>query len=168
MVHSSSSLTCKLATHQRHGRSCSSGRQTIQIEPGLSNIGPGPVADGSQHPHRRSHVWQLSGIEPHRVYQHLWPIWSRARSSATASAMVARAVFESEARAPKAADQPYRFVVFGDCGADTPEERAIAYRTFLAKPDFVMITGDIVYGSGLVSEYRTKYWPIYNSEEARA
>ncbi len=29
-----------------------------------------------------------------------------------------------------------------------------------------MITGDIVYGRGLVSEYRTKYWPIYNAEEA--
>ena len=75
-------------------------------------------------------------------------------------------VFESEARAPKAADQPHRFVVFGDCGADTPEERAIAYRTFLAKPDFVMITGDIVYGKGSISEYRTKYWPIFNSDQA--
>ena len=29
-----------------------------------------------------------------------------------------------------------------------------------------MITGDIVYGKGLISEYRTKYWPIYNSDEA--
>ena len=34
-----------------------------------------------------------------------------------------KGVFEAEARAPKAADQPHRFVVFGDCGADTPEER---------------------------------------------
>ncbi len=79
-----------------------------------------------------------------------------------------KAVFESDGRAPKAADQPHRFVVFGDCGADTPEERAIAYRAFVSKPDFVMITGDIVYGKGLVSEYRSKYWPILNCDEASA
>jgi hypothetical protein len=29
-----------------------------------------------------------------------------------------------------------------------------------------MITGDIVYGKGLVSEYRDKFWPIYNADEA--
>ncbi len=75
-------------------------------------------------------------------------------------------VFESVARAPKAADQPHRFVVFGDCGAGTPEEASIAYRTFLSKPDFVMITGDIVYDKGLASEYRENYWPIYNADNA--
>ena len=67
---------------------------------------------------------------------------------------------------PKAADQPYRFVTFGDCGADTPEQRQIALRTFNLKPDFVMITGDIVYSKGLISEYRTKFWPIYNADLA--
>ena len=33
-------------------------------------------------------------------------------------------------------------------------KQAIAYRAFLSKPDFVMITGDIVYEKGLLSEYR--------------
>jgi hypothetical protein len=103
-------------------------------------------------PHR---VYQLAltGLEPGQVFSY------RVSKDGTG-------VFESEGRAPKAADQPHRFVVFGDCGAGTPEERAIAYRASLSKPDFVMITGDIVYGKGLISEYRTKYWPIYNSEEA--
>ena len=32
----------------------------------------------------------------------------------------------------------------------------MAYRMVQAKPDFVMITGDIVYGRGRVSEYREK------------
>jgi acid phosphatase type 7 len=105
-------------------------------------------------------------IEPHRVYHTTLSALEPGQVFAYRVSCDGKAVFESEARAPKAADQAYRFVVFGDCGADTPEERAIAFRTFRAKPDFVMITGDIVYGRGLVSEYRTKYWPIYNAEEA--
>ena len=67
---------------------------------------------------------------------------------------------------PKGSGQPYRFVVFGDCGAGTAEQKAIAYQTYLAQPDFVMITGDIVYSRGQISEYRAKFWPFYNAEEA--
>ncbi len=29
-----------------------------------------------------------------------------------------------------------------------------------------MITGDIVYGKGLISEYRNNFWPIYNADAA--
>ncbi len=103
-------------------------------------------------PHRIHHV-ALTGLEPGQLFGY------RLSNDG-------KPVFEAEARAPKAADQPQRFVVFGDCGADTPEERAIAFRAFLSKPDFVMITGDIVYGKGLISEYRTKFWPILNADEA--
>ena len=63
-------------------------------------------------------------------------------------------VFEASARARKSAGQPFRFVLFGDCGQGTPSENAVAYQAYLAKPDFVFIPGDIVYGSGRISEYR--------------
>ncbi len=76
------------------------------------------------------------------------------------------AVFEAAGRSPKGADQPYRFVVFGDCGAGTPDEAQVAFQAFGAKPDFVFIPGDIVYSRGRVSEYREKFWPVYNAEEA--
>lgn len=108
----------------------------------------------------------VDGIEAHRVYH---VALGRLEPGQVFTYRVSNnggVVFESEARAPKEAGQPHRFVVFGDCGADTADERAIAYRTFLSKPDFVMITGDIVYGKGLISEYSTKYWPIYNSDQA--
>ncbi|HEX3877631.1 MAG TPA: metallophosphoesterase [Bryobacteraceae bacterium] len=75
-------------------------------------------------------------------------------------------VFTSSGRARKSAGQPYRVVVFGDCAQGTPESRAVAYQTSLAKPDFVLIPGDIVYGSGRISEYREKFFPVYNSETA--
>jgi hypothetical protein len=46
------------------------------------------------------------------------------------------------------------------------EEKAIANRAYLSRPDFIMITGDIVYGDGRISECREKYWPIMNANEA--
>jgi hypothetical protein len=108
----------------------------------------------------------VAGIEPHRIYHAALTALEPGQIFGYRVSNDGKAVFQAEARAPKAADQPHRFVVFGDCGADTTEERAIAFRTFLSKPDFVMITGDIVYGKGLISEYRTKFWPIFNADEA--
>ncbi len=74
------------------------------------------------------------------------------------------AVFLASGRARKSAVQPYRLAVFGDCAQGTPASRAIAYQASLAKPDFVLIPGDIVYSSGRISEYREKFYPVYNAE----
>ena len=74
-------------------------------------------------------------------------------------------VFDASGHARKSQRQPFRFVVFGDCAQGTPSQNAIAYRAYLAKPDFLFITGDIVYDAGRISEYRTKFFPVYNSDE---
>ena len=74
-------------------------------------------------------------------------------------------VFDAAAHARKSARQPFRFALFGDCGQGTPSENAIAYQTYLAKPDFLFIPGDIVYGNGRISEYRSKFFPNYSTEE---
>ena len=75
-------------------------------------------------------------------------------------------VFTAEGRAPKAAGQSYRFALFGDCGAGTAEERAVAYQAYQARPDFLLIAGDIVYTRGRMSEYREKFWPVYDADVA--
>jgi 3',5'-cyclic AMP phosphodiesterase CpdA len=75
-------------------------------------------------------------------------------------------VFGSDATAPKAGQTPFRFVVFGDCGANTKEQKAVAYQAYRERPDFVMITGDIVYNRGRISEYRENFWPVYNANDA--
>jgi acid phosphatase type 7 len=75
-------------------------------------------------------------------------------------------VFESKATARKAPDQPYSFVAFGDCAAGTPGQRAVAYQAYLKHPDFLFIAGDIVYTRGRISEYRQKFYPVYNSDVA--
>ena len=107
-------------------------------------------------------------IEPHLVY--------RARMTGLIPGLEFRyrvlksgkPVFESTARARKSAAQPHRFVLFGDCGQGTPAENAVAYQASLVQPAVIFIPGDIVYGSGRISEYRTRFFPSYNADEAAA
>ncbi len=108
----------------------------------------------------------VAGVEPHRVYH---ATLSGLAPGGTFEYQVNRGgtpVFSAAARARKGADQPYRFVAFGDCAAGTSAEKAVAYQTYLAKPDFLLIPGDIVYARGRISEYREKFWPVYNADDA--
>ncbi|HLK65751.1 MAG TPA: metallophosphoesterase [Bryobacteraceae bacterium] len=98
---------------------------------------------------------RLTGLEPGQEFQY------RVLKSG-------KQMFDASGRARKATGQPYRFALFGDCGQGTPAENAIAYQAYLAKPDFVFIPGDIVYGSGRISEYRTRFFPSYNEDEPSA
>jgi predicted phosphodiesterase len=75
-------------------------------------------------------------------------------------------VFAAKGKARSSADQPYRFVVTGDTGADTEQERRIVHQIHLAQPDFFAVAGDIVYSTGRMAEYRQKYFPIYNAAVA--
>ena len=77
----------------------------------------------------------------------------------------AKVVFQAEGLARKSAQQPQRFVVFGDCGQNNAPQKKVAYQTYLQKPDFVFITGDIVYSNGRISEYQKNYFPIYNADK---
>jgi acid phosphatase type 7 len=108
----------------------------------------------------------IEGVPPHRVY------------SVTLSKLVAGetfdyrllknglTVFTGQAVAKNSGKQPYRFVLFGDCGANTASQKKVAYQAYLAKPNFIFIPGDIVYGGGRISEYRTNFFSIYESPEA--
>lgn len=75
-------------------------------------------------------------------------------------------VFQASARARKSRTQPQRFVVTGDVGVNEPGQKAIANGMFRQKPDFVAIAGDIVYGLGRMSEYRSNFFPVYNADHA--
>jgi hypothetical protein len=73
---------------------------------------------------------------------------------------VSEATFTSRTKKPQT-----RFAVFGDCGAGTPQQAGISYQVFQQKPDFVLVTGDNVYVSGLESEYQKNFFPYYLSAE---
>ena len=75
-------------------------------------------------------------------------------------------VFSSEAKSLKSPEQSYRIAISGDIGAGNNTARKMAYEIHKIKPDMVTIAGDIVYNRGLVSEYTTRYWPVYNKDDA--
>lgn len=96
----------------------------------------------------------LGGLAPGKLFQY------RLRRNGTI-------VFSARGRARKVKGQPYRVVLFGDCGTGTAGQRQIAYRAYQESPDLVAITGDIVYSQGRLSEYRRKYFPVYNADSAQ-
>jgi predicted phosphodiesterase len=62
----------------------------------------------------------------------------------------------------KTPEQTIRFIVVGDLADGTPEQRFIAHQMAVAKPEFAVLCGDIVYPRGRLSEYMAKFWPVYN------
>lgn len=62
----------------------------------------------------------------------------------------------------KTADQTITFAVVGDTADGKADSKVIAHQMWLAKPEFALIVGDIVYSRGLVGEYMTNFWPVYN------
>ena len=106
----------------------------------------------------------VAGLEPHRIYRASLTGLAAGGTFTYRVLKGGEVVFSSEARAPKSAAQPYRFLAFADCGAGTPEQKPLALRAFLSKPDLVVIPGDMVYEYGLISEYRTKFFPVYNAD----
>lgn len=108
----------------------------------------------------------VKDIAPHRVYGVVLAGLPAGKPVRYRIARNGSQVFAAETRARKAPNQPYRFVVFGDCAQGTDGQKAIAFQTWQAKPDFVAVAGDIVYSRGLISEYRKKFFPIYNTETA--
>ena len=108
----------------------------------------------------------IDGVAPRRLYRAVVP---GGTPGCTFGYRVRRGgvpVFEARGRIPWTEEHPHRFVVFGDCGADTSGQRTVAYQTALARPDFVFITGDLVYYKGSFSEYLRHFFPIYNSDQA--
>ena len=74
-------------------------------------------------------------------------------------------MFIADGQASKAANQPYRFVAFADIGAETAAQKKLATQAMLAKPDMVVVPDDIVYERGLISEYQSRFWLIYNADQ---
>jgi hypothetical protein len=133
---------------------------SVAIRPGPDRVWQAVAATPSA---RRIAV---PSVAPHRVYHLALTGLAPGNKFGYRISLADQVVFEAEGQAPRSAEQKQRFVVFGDCGANTPEQKALAYRVFVSRPHYVMITGDIVYGKGLISEYRTNFWPIYNADTA--
>ena len=74
----------------------------------------------------------VEGVPPHRLFR---TELSRLEPGGEFSYRVRKGgeiVFSAEGRGPRPAGKPQKFVVFGDCGANTEEQRTIAYRAYQA------------------------------------
>jgi 3',5'-cyclic AMP phosphodiesterase CpdA len=107
----------------------------------------------------------VAGIAPHRVYGATFTGLTSGSTFFYHVLLNNKVVFSAEGHAPRSATQPYRFVTFGDIGAETPDQKLLAVQAYQSKPDLVIVPGDIVYENGLISEYRSKFWPIYNADK---
>src|SRR5215203_2035115 len=77
-----------------------------------------------------------------------------------------KVVFNAEAKALKSPEQSYRVAISGDLAAGTKQAGKIAYGIYNSKPDVFAIAGDIAYSQGLITDYKTKFWPVFNSDNA--
>lgn len=114
-------------------------------------------------PLSRRHV-KLETIEPHFVYRTTVSGLSANERFTYRVMQGGVKVFEASAATRKAPGTPYRFVVVGDMGSGSVESAHIAHKISLAKPDLLAITGDVVYKRGRVSEYMSRFFPMYNAD----
>ena len=105
----------------------------------------------------------VKGTAPHRVYHASLKDLIPGSKFTYRISKDGKIVFTTQAQAIKSAEQSYRFIAFGDIGAETKDQKKLASIAFYSRPDFVVVPGDIVYEYGLVSEYTKKFWPIYNA-----
>jgi acid phosphatase type 7 len=108
----------------------------------------------------------VSGIEPFTIYNASFTSLEPGGSFSYRVSKNDNIIFSAEANAPKIPGQSFRVAISGDMGAGTRQAGKIAYAIFKSNPDLVAIAGDIVYSQGLISEYKTKFWPVYNRDNA--
>jgi acid phosphatase type 7 len=108
----------------------------------------------------------VEGPQPHRVYKAYAVNLPLGAKFSYRVSVDGKEAFVGEAQARKPATAPFRTVVFGDCAADTTDQRAIASLAHQQNADMILITGDIVYSRGRSSEYLSHYFPVYNADKA--
>jgi len=128
-------------------RAAAGGPWVAAPAPGVKRVAVGGVAPF------RLYRASLTGLEPGGAFAY------RVRRAGAV-------VFEAAGTARKPAGRPHRAVVFGDGAAGTWSQGAVAYQAHRARPDYVVVTGDVVYMRGRASEYLDHFFPIYNSDSA--
>ncbi len=108
----------------------------------------------------------VAGIEPHRVYRATLTRLAPGGEFEYEITLAGAKIFGASGRARRPASQPQRFAVTGDTAQASAGQKKIAVQIVKSKPDYVFITGDLVYGRGRISEYRDKFYPIFNHDEA--
>jgi hypothetical protein len=106
----------------------------------------------------------VEGVPPFRIYRATLIGLPAGTEVAYRVRHAGRVTFEALGRTRKPAGQPQRFVVFGDCGAGNRKQNQVAFQAYRSHPDYGVITGDVVYTRGRVSEYLHHFFTTYNHD----
>lgn len=115
---------------------------TLQVEGGKAN--PLPQTEPTRH------AFKLEGLQPGNRYPYRILAGDRLLT-------------KDELRANRAANQSFRFIVFGDSGRGTREQYALAGDIARADPHMILHTGDLVYPSGDRSDYNERFFAPYRN-----
>jgi predicted phosphodiesterase len=106
----------------------------------------------------------VRGFQPHRVYEASLAQLARGERFDYRVKLGGREVFTSTGMAPRGPSQPHTFAVVGDTGNNSSGQRRLAVEMGKASPEYLVHVGDIVYMSGLISQYYKNHFPVYNCE----
>jgi hypothetical protein len=68
----------------------------------------------------------------------------------------------------KGPDATVNFAVFGDSGRNNSQQKRVAFEMGKTSPEFLVHVGDNVYSEGRISQYLTRFWPIYGNLDVAA
>ncbi len=110
----------------------------------------------------------VGGVSAHRVYQATLTGLPPGEPFEYRVLRNSQPIFTSHAKARSAPGQSYSMAVLGDISQNSQGQKNVAYQMGLAKPDFFVAVGDVVYSRGRVSEYYRNWFPIYNCDKLTA
>jgi hypothetical protein len=103
-------------------------------------------------PEREQHYFRYTATLPDLPFDS--DVTYRVRQGATL-------IGEGKFRTRASANKPIRFVMVGDLANGQSQQNAVAFHIAQAKPEFMVLLGDIVYSSGRVSQYLHHFFPSY-------
>lgn len=77
-------------------------------------------------------------------------------------------VFTARGKAIANAKDSVRFALIGDTGQGTRGQKRTVFQLHRAQPDAMLVTGDIVYPSGRLKHYFSRWFPILNARTPSA
>src|SRR5690606_29745331 len=114
-------------------------------------MAPAMVDASAPLPQGIQYTASITGLEPGQVYCYAIAgddgAWTTPTGFVTAP--------------PPAASAPVRFVALGDLGTRGVDQWAVAEQLQTVEPDLAVITGDVAYNDGKLSELESNYFGVY-------
>ena len=137
------------------------------IEPGLWTVrwvqGNSEAVSASRIEYRNV---VIKDIPPHRVFNATLSDLTPGKVFNYDVLLDDRVVFSSSAMTPKEVGQTFRMVAFGNPSRGSRNLKKLAYRTYEARPDLLLLVGNIVPDGGRMTDYINRFWPAMNPNQA--